>query len=80
MARQAQVPGGAYVNEVATAQRQVPGMQFVNETVAAAAVVTGPGGLHHIGCGIGDTGEGARVPQTLHRISEGITCELEMAA
>jgi hypothetical protein len=29
--RQAQVPGGAYVNETRTQQEQVPGYQFINE-------------------------------------------------
>jgi hypothetical protein len=40
----------------------------------ATTPVTGPGGLHHIGEGMGDTGEGARVPQTLHTIERGVTC------
>ena len=39
----------------------------------AAPAVISPGGLHHIWCGIGDTGEGARVAQTLHTIELGIS-------
>jgi len=35
MATERLVPGGAYVNETATAQRLVPGKQYVNETVSA---------------------------------------------
>ena len=38
--RQAQIPGGAYLNDVEEAtllQRQIPGAQFVNETQEAAA-------------------------------------------
>lgn len=35
-------------------------------------VVQSLGGLHHITQGMGDTGEGARVPQTLHTIEQGI--------
>lgn len=38
--------------------------------------VTGPGGGHHIECGIGDTGN-ARVPQTLHTIEFGISANDE---
>lgn len=30
------------------------------------------GSLHYISCGIGDPGEGVRVPQTLHVIEHGI--------
>ena len=35
--RQAQIPGGAYINEKATAQRRIPGVVYVNETATAAA-------------------------------------------
>jgi len=42
-------------------------------TYTIVAPTTSPGGLHHIPQGIGDTGEGARVPQTLHPIESGIT-------
>jgi hypothetical protein len=45
--RQAQIPGGAYLNDVEEAalrQRQVPGWQYVNETQQAAA---GPGQLYY---------------------------------
>ena len=38
--RQAQIPGGAYLNDVEEAalyQRQVPGFQYVNETQQTAA-------------------------------------------
>lgn len=41
-------------------------------TIPVADPVTTLGGLHHIMCGIGDTGV-ATVPQTLHPISEGIS-------
>ena len=41
--------------------------------VAVGGGVTTPGGLHHIMEGMGDTGEGARVPQTLHTINQGVT-------
>jgi len=41
--------------------------------VVAAGDVTSPGGLHHIMEGMGDTGEGSRVPQTLHTIEQGVT-------
>ena len=37
--RQAQIPGGAYFNDVEEAalyQRQIPGFQYVNETQEAA--------------------------------------------
>jgi hypothetical protein len=43
------------------------------QSAGAPATVTAPGGLHHISDGIGDTGEGARVPQTLHTIEQGIS-------
>lgn len=59
--RQAQIPGGAYFNDVeeaSLAQRQIPGAQFVNETQQAAGgggvfqkitgnrfALAGPGGL-----------------------------------
>lgn len=39
---------------------------------SAVGGVTSPGGLHHVEQGMGDTGEGARVPQTLHTIEDGI--------
>jgi len=39
----------------------------------AAPPVQTPGGLHHIEAGMGDTSEGARVPQTLHTIEQGIS-------
>lgn len=38
--------------------------------VPAAGIIGG--GLQHIGEGMGDTGEGARVPQTLHTIEQGV--------
>jgi len=41
--RQAQIPGGAYFNDVAEAalyQRQIPGAQYVNETQETAGAVT----------------------------------------
>ena len=37
------------------------------------AVVEGHGGLHHIDQGMGDVGDGPRVPQTLHTIERGIS-------
>lgn len=37
------------------------------------AGVISPGGLHHIEWGMGDTGEGLRVAQTLCTIEEGIS-------
>jgi hypothetical protein len=42
------------------------------QTAAAAGTQT-PGGLHHVSEGMGDTSEGARVPQTLHTIDQGIS-------
>ena len=55
-------------------------IQSIGVTLGAIpAPVTGLG-LHHIGEGMGDTGEGARVPQTLHTIEQGIMCELREAA
>jgi hypothetical protein len=49
--------------------------QIWDDTTEAAppAGVISPGGLHHIWHGMGDTGEGARVPQTLHTIDQGIS-------
>ena len=41
MATERLVPGGAYVNETATAQRLVPGGAYVNETAAAPPPLTG---------------------------------------
>jgi hypothetical protein len=35
--RQAQIPGGGFINETGTRQAQIPGDGFVNETVAAGA-------------------------------------------
>ena len=35
--RQAQIPGGEFINETGTRQAQIPGDGFVNETAAAAA-------------------------------------------
>jgi len=46
MATERLVPGGAYVNETATAQRLVPGGAYVNETVAAAPGAAAGGGAH----------------------------------
>ena len=46
--RQAQIPGGAYFNDVAEAalaQRQVPGYQYVNETQQTVAAPPAGGGL-----------------------------------
>jgi len=43
--RQAQIPGGAYFNDVAEAalsQRQIPGYQYVNETQQTAGGVADP--------------------------------------
>ena len=45
--RQAQIPGGAYFNDVAEAalyQRQIPGAQYVNET---QQTVDGAGQLYY---------------------------------
>jgi hypothetical protein len=42
-------------------------------TPTPAAAVTSPGGLHCIWEGIGDMGEGLRIPQTLHTIEQGIS-------
>jgi len=41
--RQAQIPGGAYFNDVSEAalyQRQIPGFQYVNETQQTVGVPT----------------------------------------
>jgi len=45
MATERLVPGGAYVNETATAQRLVPGGAYVNETVSVPAP-SAAGGAH----------------------------------
>lgn len=49
-------------------------VDFIRMTITYTppAAPTSPGGLHHISSGMGDTGEGARVPQTLHTIDHGI--------
>ncbi len=44
----------------------------VAELQATAATVASHGGLHHISEGMGDVGDGPRVPQTLHTIDRGI--------
>jgi hypothetical protein len=59
-------------NEAASTHVLVLGIAIA-EVVGGGGGVIG-GGLHHIGEGMGDTGEGARIPQTLHTIEQGIMC------
>lgn len=55
-----------------------PIVHWYNPVAAAAQLletvttVTSHGGLHHIQEGMGDIGDGPRVPQTLHTIEVGI--------
>lgn len=46
------------------------GLDKIGQAETVPAVISL--GLQHVGEGIGDTGEGARVPQTLHTIEQGI--------
>lgn len=73
MAIQWLAPNGFFVNEVDAIEWLAPDGSFINEQPSAAATVTSLGGLHHIMEGMGDTGEGARVPQALHTIEHGIS-------
>lgn len=47
--------------------------QYNEVTLTAAPPPETHGGTHHIECGIGDVGDGPRLPQTLHVIEHGIT-------
>lgn len=38
--RQAQIPGGAYVNQVTTRQQQIPGFQYINENTTSTPAHT----------------------------------------
>jgi hypothetical protein len=44
----------------------------ITQYFAASTPVISHGGLHHISEGMGDVGDGPRVPQTLHTIEQGI--------
>ena len=44
----------------------------VAQQLATVVAVVSHGGMHHIGEGMGDVGDGPRLPQTLHTIDRGI--------
>jgi len=68
--------GGNVTLDWVSAIDDVAAVGVAIKQVAAPATVGLP--MHHIGEGMGDTGEGARLPQTLHTIEQGIA--LRMAA
>jgi hypothetical protein len=56
----------------AISQRAISSV-FQPKAAGAGAPIISHGGLHHISEGMGDVGDGPRVPQTLHTIEQGVT-------